>query len=64
MLVTELRDLVICPWHFVEVGINGKRTCVTNIKGNQVFLGQGEPMFGYEVLEELEGKNGKLEIVN
>ncbi len=62
MLVSELRLTVECPWHFVEIAIDGKRLFVTDIKGNRVFLGTEEPMFGHEVLEELEGKNGKLEI--
>ena len=62
MLVSELRDSVNCLWHYVEFAIDGERMYVTNIKGNKVFFGQEEPMFGHEILEELEGKYGKLEI--
>ena len=58
MLVSELRGLVKGSWNHVEVC--GK--FVTDINGKKVTIGQGEPMFGHEVLEELEGKNGKLEI--
>ncbi len=62
MLVSELRDLVNCPWHYVEVKIEGVPMYVTNIEDGKVFFGQEEPMFGHEILEELEGKDGKLEI--
>jgi len=63
MLVSALRDMVDCPWHYVEITINGERKYVTDVKDNKVFLGNYDPMFGHEILEELEDKAGQLEII-
>ena len=64
MLVSELRDKCIYPWEPILLDINEYLYPITFINGNTVYVSDNqEPMFAHEVLEELEGKEGKLEIV-
>ena len=64
MLVSELRDKCIYPWEPVLIDIDGSLWPIVFIGDSNVHVGNTqEPLFAYEILEELEGKDGKLEIV-
>ena len=64
MLVSELRDKCVSPWEPVFFDIENGSYSVVAIHDNTVYVGNvQEPMFSHEILEELEGKFGELEIV-
>ncbi len=64
MLVSELRDKCIYPWEPVLLDIYNGFYQIVSINGNNVHVNNNkEPMFACEILEALEGKFGKMEIV-
>ncbi len=64
MLISELRDKCVSPWEPVFIDINEYLYPIIAIHDNTVYVGNAqEPMFAQEILDELEGKHGKLDIV-
>ena len=63
MLVSELRDKCIHPWEPVFLNVNDTLRPIVSISKNIVHVGnKQESLFAHEILEELEGKYGELEI--
>ena len=64
MLVSELKDKCVSPWEPVLLDIDNKLCAITAIHDDTVYVGNiQEPMFAQEILDELEGKHGKLDVV-
>ena len=64
MTVSELKDKCVSPWEPVFIDIENTSYAVVAIHDNTVYVGNSqEPMFSQEILDELEGKHGELEIV-
>ena len=64
MLISELRDKCIYPWDPVLLNINDSLYAVIAIFDNTVYVSNTqEPLFASEILEELENKHGRLDVV-
>ena len=64
MTVSELKDKCVYPWEPVLLDIENASYAVVAIHDNTVYVGNSqEPMFGQEILDELDGKFGELEVV-
>ncbi len=64
MTVSELKDKCVSPWEPIFLDIENGSYAVVAIHDNTVYVGNTqEPMFGQEILDELNGKFGELEVV-